>query len=764
MSTPVKFGTEFLVNTTTSNGQFAPSITALADGRFVLTWMDNSATGGDTSSDAVRAQVFNADGSKSGAEFLVNTTTTNPQQFPKVTALADGRFVVTWTDFSATGGDTSSTAIRAQVFNANGSKSGTEFLVNTTTASYQDRPSITTLADGRFVVTWADGSVSGGDTSVTAVRAQVFNADGSKSGTEFLVNTTTSNGQDRPSITALTDGRFVVTWEDSSFSGGDTNGFAVRAQVFNADGSKSGAEFLLNTTTTNSQFAPSITALAGGRFVVTWQDFSQTGGDTSSDAVRAQVFNADGSKSGAEFLVNTTTANGQFSPSITALADGRFVVTWTDSSVTGEDTIGNAVRAQVFNADGSKSGSEFLVNTTTNSNQGAASVTALADGRFVVTWEDQSATGGDTSSSAIRGQVFDPRLSAVSLSGTDLADQWVGTGFDDVMQGLLGKDVLDGAAGIDTAEYSEKSAAVVVTLNGATLASVTVGGVLEDSLKNIENLTGGLGNDQLTGDGLANLFMGGGGSDVLATLGGDDTAYGDAGNDYLYMGEGSDFAVGGAGIDVLLLEGGNDTGLGGADQDYLFGGAGNDQLNGEGGVDVLNGEAGDDVIFGGADGDFIYAGADNDTAYGGDGNDIFVVDTGDDSAFGEAGQDYFYMGDGNDSAVGGAGVDVFLGGAGNDVFEGGTDVDYAWGEAGNDIFVLRAANGVLVVQDFTAGGAEDQVRLAADTGITSLSQALAAATYVEGINTTILTIDGDTAVWLVGVNSAQLTAADFAFV
>ncbi len=151
-------------------------------------------------------------------------------------------------------------------------------------------------------------------------------------GTEFLINTTTTNSQSEPTITALADGRFVVAWTDGGASGGDTSSDAVRAQVFNADGSKSGAEFLVNTTTTNGQSEPTITALADGRFVVAWTDGSASGGDTSGCAVRAQVFNADGSTSGAEFLVNTTTTSGQFEPTITALADGRFVVAWTDSS------------------------------------------------------------------------------------------------------------------------------------------------------------------------------------------------------------------------------------------------------------------------------------------------------------------------------------------------------------------------------------------------------------------------------------------------
>ena len=89
--------------------------------------------------------------------------------------------------------------------------------------------------------------------------------------------------------------------------------------------------------------------------MVSWQDDSATGGDTSASAVRAQVFNANGSKSLAEFLVNTSTANYQYDPAITALADGRFVVSWTDGSARGGDTSGAAVHAQVFNGDGTKS-------------------------------------------------------------------------------------------------------------------------------------------------------------------------------------------------------------------------------------------------------------------------------------------------------------------------------------------------------------------------------------------------------------------------
>ncbi len=62
-----------------------------------------------------------------------------------------------------------------------------------------------------------------------------------------------------------------------------------------------------------------------------------------------------------EFLVNANTTSGQVDSSVTALADGRFVVSWTDNSLGIGDASGTAVRARIFNADGTQSVQEFVV-------------------------------------------------------------------------------------------------------------------------------------------------------------------------------------------------------------------------------------------------------------------------------------------------------------------------------------------------------------------------------------------------------------------
>ena len=68
-----------------------------------------------------------------------------------------------------------------------------------------------------------------------------------------------------------------------------------------------GAEFLVNTATANFQFQPTITSLSSGGFVVSWMDNSGQGGDASSSGIKAQIFSASGARVGAEFLVNTAT-------------------------------------------------------------------------------------------------------------------------------------------------------------------------------------------------------------------------------------------------------------------------------------------------------------------------------------------------------------------------------------------------------------------------------------------------------------------------
>src|SRR4029453_16625735 len=85
-------------------------------------------------------------------------------------------------------------------------------------------------------------------------------------------------------------------------------------------------------------------------------------------------------------------------------------------------------------------------------------VAVLADGRFVVTWSDESAIDlDDPSARAIRQQIFDPRDGIVDgTEGGDVlfgheqvSDEINGFGAGDTLQGLGGDDSLYGGDGND---------------------------------------------------------------------------------------------------------------------------------------------------------------------------------------------------------------------------------------------------------------------------------------------------------------------------
>ena len=178
-------------------------------------------------------------------------------------------------------------------------------------------------------------------------------------GSEFLVNSTTNDHQAGPTIARLANGDFVVTWQDHGGTLGDTSGWSIKAQLFGANGIKIGGEFLVNTETANEQRSASVTALSNGGFVVTWQDNSNTLGDTSNWGIAVQVFDADGTKIGNELLANTNTYETQAAPTITSIANGGFVVTWVDASGTLGDNNYSSVKAQIFGADGTTVGGEI---------------------------------------------------------------------------------------------------------------------------------------------------------------------------------------------------------------------------------------------------------------------------------------------------------------------------------------------------------------------------------------------------------------------
>ncbi|PHS20987.1 MAG: hypothetical protein COA85_13570, partial [Robiginitomaculum sp.] len=339
---------DFLVNTVINNAQHFSSVAGLSGGDFVIVWQDNI---GDGSVGGIRARRYNAAGTALDTpEFLVNTTINNWQQTPSVAALTGGGFVIAWVDHSGVG-DTSPSGIRARRFDASGTALDTnDFLVNTTIQNAQSNPSVAALTSGGFVIAWTDDSQSIDDPSLQAVRARRYNASGVAQGSDFPVNTITSSRQQFPSVAGLSGDGFIITWEDASLSPNDTSSWAVRARRYDGTGAALDTpEFLVNTTTSGKQIRPSVTALSGGGFGIAWTDRSVKLPDNSAEAIRLRRYDANGvALDTSDFVANTIIFNRQEFPSVAGLSGGDFVITWEDRSNSADDPFSSAIRADIF--------------------------------------------------------------------------------------------------------------------------------------------------------------------------------------------------------------------------------------------------------------------------------------------------------------------------------------------------------------------------------------------------------------------------------
>ncbi len=105
---------------------------------------------------------------------------------------------------------------------------------------------------------------------------------------------------------------------------------------------------------------------------------------------------------------------------------------------------------------------------------------------------------------------------------------------------------VNGGGGTDTLDYSTSTTGVTVNLATGEATGLT-GGVF-----NIEDVTGGSGDDFLVGDSGVNVLQGGAGNDILVGGAGNDRLFGDIGRDLLIGGLGADLLDGGAGDDLLI--------------------------------------------------------------------------------------------------------------------------------------------------------------------------------------------------------------------
>jgi Ca2+-binding RTX toxin-like protein len=610
---------EFRVNSTTVGSQASPTVAGLADGGYVLAWHSD---GQDGSFNGIYAQRYDALGLAIGGETMANSTTADDQAFPSVAALTNGGYVVVWQSWIQDG---STYGIYAQRFDATGVAVGSETRVNTTTAENQLGPSVTALTNGGYVVTWSSNLQDGNSYGIYAQR---YDSAGTAVGPETRVNTTTLDEQSQVVAHALSSGGYVVVWQSL---GQDGSGDGIYIQRYNAAGAAVGSESRANTTTDGYQSLPSVASLSDGGYVVSWHSSNQDG---SGYGIYAQRYDADGSGVGAEARVNTYTSGEQNNPSVAGLSGGGYVVTWMSA---GQDGSGDGVYVQRYGADGTMVGAETRANTYNTLDQRSPSVAGLADGGYIIAWQSLWQDGGGY---GIYAQRYDSAGNVVGIVGDVGANIFAWSGSTNVS--------LDGASGNDT-------------------------------------LTGGSGNDDIDGGSGADSMIGGAGDDLYLVddIGDSITESASAGTDTVRSSAAS-FTIS-ANVENLVLAGtGNINGTGSSDANTLSGNSGNNQIDGAAGNDTLYGGGGTDQFAGGAGNDLIYVDSADDTVSENSAEGSDTVSASISYTLTDADVENLILmgsatvGAGNTAAnqiTGNANANTLTGGGGNDTIDGGAGSD-----------------------------------------------------------------------------------------
>jgi len=570
-------------------------------------------------SQGVYVQRFDASGSalsdptvlslETGASFNVTQRSTS------IAALPDGGNRVAYLAAPDNG---SPNQIVIREFDLTGMEASTAITIEASGFNMFSDTDIAVNADGSFTVVWKgqnrelvtttfpDGTEFQFPIIVSAgVYIQRFDASGSalfdptvlflEAGTAFDVT------ERATSIAALPDGGNIVAFLKASVSGSYTNQIVVR--TFDLTGVETSPAITIEASGINTFSDVDLAANADGSFTVIWEGQNRELVTTTlpngtefqsqlivSEGVYVQKFDASGTALSDPVELFLATGNPEQSVSITALPDGINVVAYLASP---SPTSGSPTQIVVINA-----GENTAPLVTSDGGGETASVAIVENATAVTTVTATDADSGQALTYSILGgddaALFTIEKATGVLTFVTAPDfeTPMDDGGDSSYEVVV--EVSDGVGGTDTQALT----VTVTNVAGTTLTGgsgdQTLTGTNEEDV-----ISGGNGNEVLNGGDGSDTISGGNGNDVLNGGNGNDASSGGNGNDVLNGGGGDDIDSGGNGDDILSGGSGDDTGLGGNGNDILDGGEGDDILNGSNGMDILIGGAGDDTVTGG---------------------------------------------------------------------------------------------------------------------------------------------------------------------
>ncbi len=385
---------DFFLDDIADTTQDKASVAALPDGDFVAVWDQYNEDVGPVGSFDIESGVYNPDGTLITAYQADTGQQGDDQSRGQIAALSDGNWVVAW---NSDGGVDIQNVFLQQFAVVNGvvTQIGPEVQISPTRTGSSGNPyydqylnNVVALPDGGYRVVYVGSDVSDDWT----VYEQQFNAAGQNAGGETVINTDVSTGVAEPDVLdtpgyqllPLADGGFVAAyWQmPATYPLGDQ----IWLQLYDANAGAVGNPVLVSAPgdTYNNQY-PSISALANGDFAVTWTRTNPPQDAQSSDA-EVRVFDANENPVSGIETINSVTGQQDASGQVVALPNGDFLATYVAfNDYTFPDDYYLA-EGRLYNASGQPLTGDFTISQYSYIDMTNLEAKALADGDIAVTW------------------------------------------------------------------------------------------------------------------------------------------------------------------------------------------------------------------------------------------------------------------------------------------------------------------------------------------------------------------------------------------
>ncbi len=356
----------------TGNSVFDLYLTGNPGGYFLALWANTGVRS------EILFQAFDATGKISGGNITVSDGLVLGERFsPNAIFRTDGSVLVTFTDTR-----TAIIDIYAQIINSDFTLSGNNFkLTSGASGAQQNQSGIVRMAGDDFGVLWTDMKNDDGD-----IYFQRGSGLGNPYGSNLKLNDDAgSSYQAEPSIGSATNGNVITAWVDGRSTGG-LKGINIFGQFLDPDGQKVGGNFLVNddfSGTAVVQAEPACDISSSGKAVIAWRDRRN-----GVDDIYAQIYDPSGDPSGANFKVNQETMPCS-NPRVAVMNNDMFMIAWQI-----EVEARSYVKFQLYNAQGTETGSNILIPVDTSLNHQLDFDIAVNPyfGIYAIAWINQNNT------------------------------------------------------------------------------------------------------------------------------------------------------------------------------------------------------------------------------------------------------------------------------------------------------------------------------------------------------------------------------------